>query len=156
MKKLFVFILSTMMISLFFNSEVLAYAQENTSDELIFLLDKDSVKEELTYINDENETIHLVIESLPTTRAVLSKGTYRVSKSAAGSWSCSYDVTINSSGNVSNASNLNLKALRGKIVSSALTHTSMTAKCDFRQKAGALTSSRSVVATVSGDKLVVK
>lgn len=156
MKKIFLSICSLVIVMLTFLGEGSVFAQEESNNELTFHLDRQDIAKEIFFYDSDGEEICLSVVALPALRARVSAGTYQVSKKAVGSWTCSYNVTINSIGKISTTSNLNLKALRGSILSSTLTHTATSATCKFKQKAGILTSSRSVTATISGNKLVVK
>lgn len=133
------------------------FTQEIDSSDTFLEYSLDSVenKVEKIYTNEQNEEVYLTIESIPS-KSYISQGTYKVSKSVKGSWEVSFNVSINSSNHFTGTSNLNLKALKGSITSSSLTHTSTKATCSFKQKAGIITSSATVTATISNGKLVVK
>ncbi|MGJ0566439.1 DUF5626 family protein [Enterococcus innesii] len=124
--------------------------------ELVYDLASDSPYEQLITVDEEGNEVILTIEKLPSFRANLAAGTYRVSKTSAGNWTASYNVTVNSRNQFTGTSNLSLVAHRGSITSSSLTHTSTKATCTFKQKAGIITTNGSVVTTISNGKLVVK
>lgn len=131
-------------------------AQTVGEPELVYDLDSASAYEKLITVDEEGNEIILTIEKLPSFRANLAAGTYRVSKSSAGSWTASYNVTVNGSNQFTGTSNLSLVALKGSITSSSLTHTSSKASLTFKQKSGLITTSGSVITTISNGKLVVK
>lgn len=161
MKKMFALALVALSLLLSLTFSVSTFSQEitNQNEQLVCNLDGIIEKKEIIFVNSENEEVHLSIEPLfspSLSKAGITQGKYRVSKNATGSWSCSYIVTINANSKISAATNLDLKALKGSILSSSLTHTTTKATCNFKQKAGIITSSRSVVATISGNSLIVK
>ncbi|HBH6538786.1 DUF5626 family protein [Enterococcus casseliflavus] len=133
-----------------------AAAQTVEEPELVYDLASDSPYEQLVTVDEEGNEVILTIEKLPSFRANLAAGTYRVSKTSAGNWTASYNVTVNSRNQFTGTSNLSLVAHRGSITSSSLTHTSTKATCTFKQKAGIITTNGSVVTTISNGKLVVK
>ena len=103
-----------------------------------------------------NEEVTLTIE--PNGYNLLDriiKGTYKVSKSVKGSWSVSFNITINSNGKITGTSSLNLKALKGSISSTSLTNNATSATCKFNQKIGLITSNVSVIARISNNKIIV-
>ncbi|MBM7710415.1 DUF5626 family protein [Enterococcus lemanii] len=143
------------MCTLMFTS-MKVYAQEGYFDELNYDLNlSDNSYKSFTYTNNLGEEIILEVESIPS-RERVSSGTYKVSKTSKGSWTVSYNVTINSKSQFTAATNLNLQALKGSILSSSLTHSSTKASCDFKQKAGLITSNANVTTTISNGKLIVK
>lgn len=153
MKKLLIVFL---FMCFFIFTSIEAYAQEGYVDELSYDLNLSHSSESFTYTNDLGEEITLKVEPISSPLQRVSSGTYKVSKTSKGSWTVSYNVTINSRSQFTAATNLNLQALKGSILSSSLTHSSTKASCDFKQKAGLIISNANVTTTISNGKLVVK
>ncbi|MHC5250583.1 DUF5626 family protein [Enterococcus sp. LJL90] len=153
MKKLFLILLVVFCFILC----VPVYAQAESNQELVYDLEGANQIEQLTVVEEDGEEMILTIEKLPSVaRASLSSGTYKISKTSKGSWTVSYNVTVNSKNQFTGTSNLNLKALKGSIVSNSLTHTSTQAICSFKQKDGLITTNASVTTTISNGQLIVK
>ncbi|MBO1123838.1 hypothetical protein FQS88_18595 [Enterococcus casseliflavus] len=150
MKKIFTLFILGVGI-LFFPATGLAHENE----ELVFDLDSTTIRSESSYIDDSGETIELMIENISSGTRV-GKGTYKVSKKSTGNWLVSYNVTVNSNKQFTDATNLNMTTYQGSITSSSLSSNSSRAICNFKHKIGTMTSNASVTTTISNGKLVVK
>lgn len=155
MKKIVAFILTVVGIFIFESNvsadEINQVTEYDLSSDI-------NVVDRYTTVNGEN--IEVIIEKIQSDsfimrRALLSSGTYRVSKSSAGKWYVSYDVKINSNEQFTGASNLNLKAYIGSIISSSLTYTSYSAECNFKHNFMFMNSNVKVKASISNGKLIV-
>ncbi|WP_291292339.1 DUF5626 family protein [Enterococcus sp.] len=139
----------------FAGGSLVASADESHPEELVYELTAGTERQEISYLDEAGEEVVLSVEYVqPLAR--IAKGTYKVSKTVKGSWTASYNVKIDSKEKITAATDLSIKALKGSITSSSLTHTSTKATCSFKQKAGTITTSASVTATISNGKLVVK
>ncbi len=149
--------IAMLLLCILFSAETVAAQEvsESTEPVLTYALNSSETAQEISYVNEEDEEVMVSIEYVPS-MIQISSGTYKVSKSVKGSWTLSFNVTVNSSNKITGASNLNLKALKGSILSSSLTYTSAKATCSFSQKAGTITSNNTVTASISNNELVVK
>lgn len=139
----------------FLGVSVTAAADEKNTDELVYEMTAGVGSQEISYIDEAGDEVVLSVEYIqPFAR--IAQGTYKVSKTVKGSWTASYNVKINSKEQITAATSLSIKALKGSILSSSLTHTTTKATCSFKQKAGTITTNASVTATISNGKLVVK
>lgn len=155
MKKFFLSFLSVVLLSLFVCATPSCAQTENQW--LEYDIATETGTKEFHTFDESGEELILSIEPVSELRQTrLSAGTYKVSKKSTGSWEASYNVRVNQNNCFISANNLNLKALKGSVLSSSLDYTSKKATCSFKHKVGIITTSASVVATISSGKLIVK